>query len=181
MSLPSRCKSFARLPLMAVLLALAACVSPGQPLPPPLPAVAKAAPLTSADADFVQKLNEMDVMQIALAKSAQTHAARSDVATLGATIAKDLTGNQDKLTKLVAAHAITLTPKPSSENQKIIDRIQHFHGTAFDRSYIRSLSRNSARMKPVIDAEIASSKNPDLVKLANDTKTMLAAYEAQLA
>ncbi|MBB2200000.1 DUF4142 domain-containing protein [Gluconacetobacter tumulisoli] len=179
MSLSSRRKSLALPPLMAALLALGAC-SAGQPSAPPLPAVEKAAPLTTADADFVQKLNEMDMTQIALAKIAETHAARSDVATLGATIVKDLTGNQDRLTKLVTTHAITLTAKPSSEDQKIIDRMQHVHGAAFDRNYIRYLSRDHAKMKPVIESEIASSKNPDLVKLANDTKAMLAAYEAQL-
>ncbi|MBB2190239.1 DUF4142 domain-containing protein [Gluconacetobacter azotocaptans] len=180
MSLLSRHKSLALPPLMAGLLALGACVAPGQPSPPPLPAVAKAAPLTTADADFVQKLNEMDITQIALANIAETHAARSDVATLGTTIVKDMKGNQDKLAKVVTAHAITLTTKPSSEDQKVIDRMQRLHGAAFDRSHIRYLSHDQAKMKPVFENEIAGSKNADLVKLASDTRTMLATYEAQL-
>lgn len=179
MSLLSRHTSLALPALVASLLALGACTA-GHPPAPPLPALQKAPDLTTADAAFVQKLNDMNVTQIALAKAAQTHAARSDIATLGATIEKDLTGNQDKLAKLVAPHAITLATKPSPEDQKIIDRMQHLHGAAFDRSYIRYLSRNQAGMKPVIETEIATSKNTDLAKLATDTKAMLAAYTAQL-
>jgi putative membrane protein len=179
MSILSRHKPLALPPLVAALLALGACVA-GQPAAPPLPAVEKAPSLTSADAEFIQKLNEMDVTQIALANIAETHAARSDIATLGATIVKDLTGNQDKLTTLVTSHAMTLTPKPSSANQTVIDRMQHVHGAAFDRRYVRYVSHDHAKMKPVLENEIASSRNSDLVKLANDTKTMLAAYEAQL-
>ncbi|MBB2205891.1 DUF4142 domain-containing protein [Gluconacetobacter takamatsuzukensis] len=175
----SRHQSRALPPLMAALLALGACTM-AQPPAPPLPPLQKAPVLTTADTDFVQKLNDMDLTQIALAKSAQTNAARNDIATLGATIVKDLTGNQTKLTTLVSAHAITLAAKPSTENQKTIDRIQHLHGTSFDRSYLRALSRNATKMKPVLETEIATSKNADLVKLATDTKTMLATYAAQL-
>lgn len=179
MPLLSRHTSRALPPLTAALLALGACTA-GQPPVPPLPPLQQAPTLTIADTDLVQKLNEMDLTRIALAKIAQTNAARSDIATLGATMVKDLTGNQDKLAKLVSAHAITLAPKPSAENQKIIDRMQHLHGASFDRAYIRYLWRDDARMKPVLESGIASSKNADLTKLATDTKTLLAAYEAQL-
>lgn len=179
MLLLSRHKSLSLPSLVAGLLALGAC-SAGQPSAPPLPALQAAPVLTTADTAFVQTLNDMDLTQIALANVAQTHAARSDIASLGATIAKDLTGNQDKLTKLATDHAIALATKPSSADQKIIDQMQRLHGPAFDRSYIRYLSRDSARMKPVIAAELASSKNADLTKLANDTKTMLTSCQGQL-
>ncbi|MFW7267500.1 DUF4142 domain-containing protein [Gluconacetobacter sp. Hr-1-5] len=179
MPLLSRHTSRALPPLTAALLALGACTA-GQPPVPPLPALQQAPTLTTADTDFAQKLSEMDLTRIALAKIAQTNAARSDIATLGATMAKDLTGNQDKLTKLVSTHAITLAAKPSAENQKIIDRMQDLHGAAFDRAYMRYLSRDDARMKPILESEIAGSKNADLTKLATDTKTLLAGYAAQL-
>ncbi|MFT9016883.1 MAG: DUF4142 domain-containing protein [Acetobacter sp.] len=179
MSLLSRSTSRALPPLLVALLALSACVN-GQPPAPPLPPLQKAPPLTAADATFAQTLNDMNMTQIALGQAAQTHAARIDLAALGGTIAKDLTANQATLTKLVAPHALTLTAKPSTAGQKTINRYKTLHGPAFDRSYVRYLSHENTRMKPVLDAEIAGSKNPDLVKLATDTKTALATYATQV-
>ncbi|MBO1324963.1 DUF4142 domain-containing protein [Acetobacter sp. TBRC 12305] len=179
MSLLPRFSSHAPAALIVALLALGACVN-GQPPAPPLPPLQKAPAFTVADATFAQALNDMDLTQIALAQMVPTHAARADLAALGATIAKDLTANQATLTKLVSPHAISLATKPSSADQKNIDQLKGFHGAAFDRRYIRYFSRDQARMKPVLESEIANSKNPDLVKLATDTKTLLAGYAAQL-
>ncbi|GBQ26900.1 DUF4142 domain-containing protein [Gluconacetobacter sacchari] len=179
MSLLSRYKSLALPPLMATLLAFGAC-SAGQPPAPPLPDRAPAPVFTAADAGFAQKLNDMNIRQITLARLAQTHAARSDIATQAATIVKDLTGNQARLAALMTAHAITLPTEPSSADRKTIDRMRKLHGPAFDRGYMRVLSRDRAGMTPVIQDALARSRNPDLTKLAIDTKTMLAAYQAQL-
>lgn len=102
-------------PLLVVLSALGGCayVTPEQPRAPALPVLAKPAPFTAADAEFVQTLNTMDLAQIALAKSATTQAGRSDIALLGATIAKDMAAVQARLAKVATAHTLSLTDKPA--------------------------------------------------------------------
>lgn len=176
----SRRKALICSPLLISLFALSACISPGQPPAPPLPALAKAAPFTSADANFVQQLNEMDLTHIALANLAKTHSARNDIALLSPTIVKDLTANHDTLTKLATDHTLTLPTKPSAQNQKIIDRLQHLYGAAFDRGYSRYFMSSTTKMKSAITAEITTSKNTDLVKLATDTNTKITTYQSQI-
>ncbi|WP_231948168.1 DUF4142 domain-containing protein [Acetobacter senegalensis] len=176
----SRRKALACSPLLVTLFALSACISPGQPPAAPLPALEKAAPFTSADADFVQKLNDMDLTHIALANIAKTHAARNDIALLSTTIVKELTENHDTLTKLATTHTLTLPAKPSAQSQKVIDQLQHLHGSAFDRSYTRYFMTSTTKMKSVLEAQITTSKNTDLVKLATDTKTKLTTYQSEI-
>lgn len=182
MSFLFRQKARAVFPLVAVLLGLGGCayMTPGQPEPPPLPALAKPAPFTAADAAFVQKLNAMDLTQTALANSAKTHAGRSDLALLAATIAKDLTDVQAQLAKLAAAHTLTLTGQPTAVDQKQITRMQHMQGAVFDKRYIRAFTTAHARIKPVLASQIAHSKDPEVVKIARDVQTRLATYQAAM-
>ncbi|MCH4094769.1 MAG: DUF4142 domain-containing protein [Acetobacter peroxydans] len=179
MSPASRFRLHALLPFMAPLLALSACTNP-QPAAPPLPSLKTTVTLTPVDIAFAQKLNTMNIMQSATAKSAKTNAGRSDLATLGATIVQDTTSQQTALAMLVAPHTIALPTTTPKEDQTLINRLKTLHGPAFDRLYIRYLTREIARMKPVLDAEILASSNTDLIKLARNTNTRLSAYQAQI-
>lgn len=180
MLLPSRHQVLACSSLVVSLFALSACMNPGQPPAPPLPALAKPTPFTAADTSFATKLNDIELTHIALANLAKTHAARSDIAQLSSTIVKDLTDNHDKLTALATSGTATLAAKPSAQSQKIIDQMQRLHGAAFDRSYARYLASNTKTTSLFIDASNATSTNADLVKLATDLKTKLLGYEAQV-
>lgn len=180
MSTASRFRLHALLPLMTSLLALGACTHAQPPAPPLPPLKATVVALTPADIAFVQQLNTMNIVQSATAASAKTNAGRSDLATLGATIAQDTTAQQATLAKLVAPHTITLPTAAPKEDQSVINRLKTLHGAAFDRQYIRYLTLEIARMKPVLDAEIIASSNMDLVKLAKDINTKLAVYQAQI-
>ncbi|KXV60644.1 DUF4142 domain-containing protein [Acetobacter tropicalis] len=180
MLVSSRRKALIYSPLLLTLFVLNACISPGQPPAPPLPPLEKTIPFTSADADFLHKLNDMDLTQIALANIARTHSARNDIALLSATIVKELTENKDTLTQLATAHTLTLPTQPSTQSQKIINHMKHFRGLAFDRSYTRYFMSSTTKMKSVLDAQITTSKNTDLIKLSNDTQAKLTAYQAQI-
>ncbi|MCP1242262.1 DUF4142 domain-containing protein [Acetobacter lambici] len=179
MSFLFRHKARALSPLMLMLVGLGGCayITPEQPAAPPLPALAKPAPFSAADAVFVQKLNALDLTQIAAANAARTHAARSDIAVLGETIAKDLTAMQTRLAKVATAHGLTLPAQPLPAEQKQIDRLQHWQGAAFDKRYIRYFAAAHAKIKPVLASLIATSKNPDLVTIARDVQTRLADYQ----
>lgn len=179
MSPTSRFRLHALLPIMTSLLALSACANP-QPAAPPLPSLKTTITLTPGDIAFIQKLNIMNIMQSATAKSAKSNAGRNDLATLGATIAQDTTSQQTALATLVAPHAITLPTTAPKEDQTLIKRLQALHGPAFDRLYIRYLTHEAAQMKPVLDTEILTSSNTDLIKLARETKARLSAYQEQI-
>ncbi|MCI1698679.1 MULTISPECIES: DUF4142 domain-containing protein [Acetobacter] len=162
------------------LLLLGGCgyVTPARPVVPPLPALAKPAPFSAADAVFVQKLNTMDLAQIGMATIARTHAARNDIALVGESISKDMSALQARLAKVATAHGLTLPARPSGSEQKQIERLQRWQGAAFDRHYIRYFTAAHARIKPVLASQIAFSKNPDLVAIARDVQTRLADYQA---
>lgn len=180
MSPASRFRLHALLPFMTSLLALSACTHAQPPAPPLPPLKATAATLTPADIAFIQQLNTMNIVQSATAASAKTNAGRSDLATLGATILQDTAAQQTALAKLLTTHAITLPTTAPKEDQNLIKRLKTLHGAAFDRQYLRYLAREITRMKTVLDAEIIASSNMDLVKLAKDINTKLAAYQAQI-
>ncbi|MFT8932646.1 MAG: DUF4142 domain-containing protein [Acetobacter syzygii] len=180
MSFLFRHKACVLSPLLVLLLGVSGCayVTPGQPPAPPLPVLAKPAPFTAADAAFVQKLNAFDLVQIALANTAKTHAARNDLALLGASMTKDLTDAQTKLAKLASTHSLTLPTKPTAAEQKQIDRLGQAHGAGFDRRYILLFTTAHGRIKPALASQIALSKNPDLVAIARNVQTRLADYQA---
>lgn len=180
MLLPSRHQVLACSSLVVSLFTLSACMNPGQPPAPPLPALAKPAPFAAADTSLAAKINDVDLTHIALANLAKTNAARNDIALLGTTIVKDLTDNHDKLTALATAGTATLAAKPSAQSQKVIDQMQRLHGAAFDRAYARYLASSTKTTSAVVAAGAATSTNADLVKLATDLKTKLLGYEAQV-
>lgn len=180
MSPASRFRLHALLPFMTSLLALSACTHAQPPAPPLPPLKAMAATLAPTDIAFIQQINTMNIVQSATAASAKTNAARSDLATLGATILQDTAAQKTALAKLLTTHAITLPTAPPKEDQTLIKRLQTLHGAAFDRQYLRYLSREITRMKAVLDAEIIATSNMDLIKLAKEINTKLAAYQAQI-
>mgnify|MGYP004711929867 FL=1 len=169
-------------PLRVVLSGLGGCayVTPEQPHVPALPSQAKPAPFTAADAEFVQVLNTMDQAQIALAKSATTQAGRSDIALLGATIAKDLSAVQARLATLASAHTLSLTDKPAPAEQKRMAWVQSGRGAVFDRRYIRYFASAYARIKPVLARQVATGTDPTVVAIARDVQTRLADYQAAM-
>jgi putative membrane protein len=179
MSPASRFRLHILLPFMTSFLALGACSS-AQPPAPPLPSLKTTVVLTPGDIAFAQKFSTMNIVQSATAKSAETHAGRSDFAILGTAIAQDATSQQTALATLVAPHAIALPTTAPKEDQILIKRLKALHGPAFDRLYIRYLAREITLMKLVLDAEILASSNTDLVKLAKSTNAKLSAYQEQI-
>lgn len=174
----SRHQVFACSSLIVSLFALGACMNPGQPSAPPLPALAT--PFAAEDTNLAVAINDADLTQIALATLAQTHAARNDIAQLGTTIVKDMTDNHTTLTALATTGKATLAAKPSAQNQKVIDQMQRLHGTAFDKSYTRYLATGTKPTVTLLDTAGAASKNADLVKVYIDLKTKLTGYKTQI-
>lgn len=174
----SRHQVFACSSLLVSLFALGGCMSPGQPAAPPLPALV--APFVAEDTNLAAAINDADLTQVALATLAQTHAGRHDIATLGATIVTALTDNRNTLAALAASSKATLADKPFTHSQKVIDQMQHLHGAAFDRSYVRYLASSTKTTVSFMDSESAASKNAALVKIASDLKTKLLGYTHQL-
>ncbi|GBQ88867.1 hypothetical protein AA23498_0483 [Acetobacter nitrogenifigens DSM 23921 = NBRC 105050] len=161
-----------------IIFALGGCGGPGQPPAPPLPPLEKVTPLASADADFVQKLNDMDLTEIALAKLAATHAARNDIAALSVTLLKDHTTNQTTLAKIAAKHSLSLATAPSNEGQRIILRMSGVHGAAFDRDYLKYIKQNYRTLKPTLRERVKNSQDADVVSLAKDTESMFYEHES---
>ncbi|MBO1358774.1 DUF4142 domain-containing protein [Acetobacter sacchari] len=163
-----------------IIFALGGCGGPGQPPAPPLPALEKVTALASADADFVQKLNDMDLTEIALAKIAATHAARNDIAALSVTLLKDYTANQAALAKIATQHGLTLATAPSNEGQRIILQMSGVHGAAFDRDYVNYIKKSYRTLKPALQERVKNSQDADVVGLAKGTESMFYEHESSL-
>lgn len=159
------------------LLALAAC-NPGPPPAPPLPPLSKAAPLDTADASFVQTLNEADLVDIALGNLAATHAGRNDLRALAATVVKDHTDDRTALGKLVSPHDITLTASPMREDQEMIDRLGKLYGARFDSAFLTHIKSGHASLDRSLVQEIATTKDDDLKSLAGSAQKMIAGHVA---
>ncbi|MCQ9156542.1 DUF4142 domain-containing protein [Acidomonas methanolica] len=165
-------------PLMSM-LALSGCFGTApKPAPAPLPPLSKGQPLTTADAAFVQALNEADLTDIALAKLAATNAARNDVRALSDTVSRDSAETRTKLGEIVSPHDLSLTTAPMRDDQEMIDRMAKLYGARFDSAYLAHLRKGEPILSAAIASAIAQSKNADLIALAKDSQSKIAAHKA---
>ncbi|WP_367160204.1 DUF4142 domain-containing protein [Kozakia baliensis] len=159
------------------LLALTACGVPKYPHAPELPA--KAPPFQTADAAFIQFVNENDVMQIELGKLATDHSASAKVKELAANLVKDHTDNRTKLSAIVAKHDMTLTETPMKEDKEKLEDIGKLHGARFDRAYLAEVEKSHKTIDTQSSNEVASTKDGDLKTVASATQVLDQKYIAQ--
>ena len=167
--------SYLRLCLSAgLMVGLAACNAPDAPPAPALPSVASTYKLTTADAAFLQQVDEMDQTQIAIATLAATHSNSDVVKAFGSTVQGDYTTNQKAVAKIASDANLTVAAKIDAADQEHVESFSHLYGAAFDRMFLRDIvSIRTPDLNKAIATAQASGGTPDIKTLATDTDKML--------
>ncbi|GBD55500.1 DUF4142 domain-containing protein [Gluconobacter wancherniae] len=156
----------------AMLCALAACTAPNPPPAPPLPSAAKAS-LSTADAAFIQQVDEMDMKQIAIAGLAATHSNSDTLKAFAATVVADHTTSRAAVAKIASTSNLTVSGKIDTADQAHIDSFAHLYGSSFDRLFLREVvSGNGAAFDTAASSEAQSASSADVKTLAADTVKM---------
>lgn len=173
--------SYLRLCLSAGLLAgLTACNAPDAPPAPALPSVASTYKLTTADAAFIQQLDEMDQTQIAIANLAATHSNSDVIKAFATKVEGDHTTNQKAVAKIASDANLTVASKIDAADQDRVDSFSHLYGAPFDRLFLREVvSIRTADLDKAITTAKAAGGTPDIKTLAADTDTLLTDHTAR--
>ena len=144
--------------LLALALPVAACATADKPVA-----------LNPADTDFVTtsyQIIQLDDQEGELA-AMQAYDPRVKA------IAGDLIAKADvispELNKVVGTDGIALPTRLSNAQQASVDALTPLTGKAFDRAYLNDQIASHQRGVAVIKAEQASTKDPQMLALANQT------------
>ena len=131
---------------------------------------APAAMLTSAqDTTFVTQAAQGGMSEVADAKLAQTHGSSSAVKSFAAKMIADHTKANAQLAAIAKKDGYTLPTSVGPENAQMKTAMAGLHGKAFDTSYLQGQVQGHETMEQVMEKEIASGKNADLVAFAKAT------------
>ncbi len=159
-------KTVNKIATLAALATLAACATPTPPAPPPPPAA-----FAASDATFVQKASEINLVEIALGKTAATNAKSADVKSYASTLVTDHTTAQNRLSDIATSHGVTLPTEPDADDQKAITTMAALKGGRFDHAYISKMIEGHKAALGVMTDESSATTDSDLKSYADDTAT----------
>ncbi len=105
---------------------------------------AQALAATPYDQLFLRHEAEGGAYELALARLAQTRAARAEVRTYAATLVNDHETYNTALRDLAKSKGVALTTGMSARNRTQLDRLSGLHGNAFDAAFLREARRVNA-------------------------------------
>ena len=113
----------------------------------------------SSPTEFIQRAYQNNLTEIQLGELAQQKGESQQVKDFGKQLAEGHQALNTKLTQLAAQKNITLESKPDSRHQMVIDRLQQFSGTDFDKRFVNE--QVMAHRRDVAFYDLAASKNTD--------------------
>lgn len=139
-----------------------------------VPAVAAAADQDSA---FVKTAHQGNLAEIAAGNDAQKHTATACVKTVGAVLVRDHGKLDADLKALAGKLNVGLPPSPTAEQQKDLATVQAKAGTAaYDAGWLAVQDAAHVKTLALIDKEISSGSNGDVVAGARAARPLVAAH-----
>jgi putative membrane protein len=138
--------------------------------------------LADDDVKVVSHVKHVNDMEIELGKLAKTNGTASTKA-YGATLVKDHTANNTKLTALAKKKGVATIPaeeattdEQKKDEQMMMDamaKLKTLKGAAFDKELVPMMIEGHDKEVGRIDAAIASVKDADIVMHLKDTKPVV--------
>jgi putative membrane protein len=92
------------------------------------------------DRTFLEQASAGNMMEVQLARLAQTKASSNDVKQFASKLEKDHSAANEKLTKIAQQKGVTLLSSVPPKQQSEIDKLEKMSGDQFDRAYAKMMA-----------------------------------------
>ena len=144
----------------------------------PLAALA-AAPLTSADADFLKNVQQDALGQYAIGSLAAGRAQNPRVKALAKAIAANATSANEALKKIASAHGVAPESKPTTRASYQYSNLSETSGPSFDQAFVGQIGTDASIAADTYADYAAHGSNAELRSLAKQQAAALKALAAQ--
>jgi putative membrane protein len=125
-----------------------------------LPLAVSAADSTP-DLSFYKKAAEGGIAEVELGRLAQEKSSNPSVKEFGAMMVTDHTAANEKLKAVAASKNVKLPTSPSMEQMATKTKLQVLTGDAFDKSYIKTMTKDHEEDIEEFEKEATSGQDPD--------------------
>ncbi|WP_326810230.1 DUF4142 domain-containing protein [Streptomyces scopuliridis] len=140
------------------------------------PSAYAAAPATD-DAPFLKAIHQGNLAEIAAGRSARKNAKAACVKSAGATLVRDHSKLDVGVKALASTLHVTLSPSPSSVQEKAMTAMQANVGTsAYDTNWLTTETRTREETLALIDRETATGGNAEVKSAARAARPVVAKH-----
>jgi putative membrane protein len=116
---------------------------------------------TNPDATFYKHAAEGGIAEVELGQLAQKNSNNPSVKEFGAMMVKDHSAANEKLKSLAATKNVTLPSSPSVGQMATKAKLEALSGEAFDKAYIKDMTKDHEEDIKEFNKEAASGRDPD--------------------
>ena len=136
--------------------------------------------LSKQDRDFFKEAATGGMAEVELGKLAQQNAQDPQVKQFGARMVQDHGKANSDLKTVAGGLGIDLPQQLDPKHAQLRDRLARLQGAAFDRAYMREMTKDHDADMKAFRREAQTSKDPDLQRFAQDTLNVVQQHD-QLA
>jgi|GEM_PF-485216 len=125
---------------------------------------------------FVQKVAQIDMLEIALGQVAQKNSTHKDVKDFGFYMVKSHTDINGMLTKSAAQQKITVPNTLDASSEATLKKLSSLHGKAFDTTYIPAMVKGHKGVLLMLKKFSTTTSDPVLKKLAVEITPIIAMH-----
>lgn len=125
---------------------------------------------------FVQKVAQVDMLEIALGKVAQKNSNHRDVKDFGFYMVKSHTDINDMLVKSAAKQKIAVPNTLDASGEATLKKLSGLHGKTFDITYIPAMVKGHKGVLLMLKKFTATTSDPVLKKFAMDITPIIAMH-----
>jgi len=118
------------------------------------------------DSDYLKTAAEGSSLEVILGKVAQTHASAQSVKNFGWRMINDHSREHKQVKRIAENFGLTVPDEPSRKQQKDIEELSQYYGSAFDKHYMSYEVEDHKQDIADAKKEIEMGRNPRVVNLA---------------
>ncbi|MGC8494188.1 MAG: DUF4142 domain-containing protein [Syntrophobacteraceae bacterium] len=140
-----------------------------QQTPPAATAANQPKPLSPNDQAFVEAAAQDGMLEIALAKQAQTKSSSPEIKNLAAKIIADHTKADHQLQQIAQKEGFKLPDTLNEAGQKELQKFSTLTGTEFDKAYLKFAMNDHQKAINTFENEVKQGTNQSLKTFASNT------------
>ncbi|MGH8048312.1 MAG: DUF4142 domain-containing protein [Chthoniobacterales bacterium] len=134
------------------------------------------APAPMTPVQFADKVAQVDLLEIALGKVAQSNSTNEDVKKFGAFMVKSHTQINAMLTKRAAAQKITIPADLDADSKATLEKLSALKGVEFDKAYIPAMVQGHTEVLAMLKEYAATTADASFKKFAGRITPIIAEH-----